>query len=105
MSKKISMYRKLLGYTSGDRRQPIFAPMPGALVTQAFILCSQCRKAISGTMGPRTDAWCIPCTNENVIAVAKEKKAARKKAAAEKRMAAAVAAAEKKKAEEDEEGE
>ena len=60
----LSMYRKILGYSSGDKKQPIYAPMPGALVTQAFIYCSQCGGTISGTMGPRQDAWCLSCTEK-----------------------------------------
>jgi len=90
----LSMYRKLLGYNGGDKKYPIFAPMAGALVTQALIHCCQCREAISGTMGPRRDAWCISCTDEHIETVEKEKKeearkkendaiAARKKAEAE----------------------
>lgn len=96
MGKKISMFRKLLGYSSGDRKQPIYAPMPGALVTAALIHCSQCRTMISGSMGPRRDAWCISCTDENVKIVAKGKKAARKKAAIETARKKAEAYAEKK---------
>jgi len=62
---KMSMYRKLLGYTGGDKKSPIFEPMSGALVTQAFIHCSQCGKAIYTQMGPRADAWCIACTEKD----------------------------------------
>lgn len=61
------MYRELLGYRSGDKKQPVFAQMPGALVTQAFIVCSQCRTAIWGQMGPHRDTWCIPCTEKEAI--------------------------------------
>lgn len=60
----ITMYRKLLGYRSGNRKRPVFAPMPGALVTQAFIFCSQCRTDISPNMGPHRDTWCISCTEK-----------------------------------------
>lgn len=58
------MYRKLLGYRSGNRKQPVFAAMPGALITQAYIHCSQCRAEISPNMGPHRDTWCIPCTEK-----------------------------------------
>lgn len=63
----ISMYRKLLGYRSGNKKQPVYAPMPGALVTQALILCSQCRATINSQMGPHRDTWCIPCTEKEAI--------------------------------------
>ncbi len=78
------MYKTILGYMEGNIKWPIYAPMPGQLVTQALIHCSQCRVMISGNMGPRNDAWCVPCTDEGIKATAKEKVVARKKAAAEK---------------------
>jgi len=78
MNEKISMYREVLGYSSGDKKQPIYAPMSGALITQAFIRCSQCGDTISSTMGPRRDAWCIPCTDKGIETAKKEKVAARK---------------------------
>lgn len=84
MNKKLSMFSEIRGYTSGKKKYPIYAPQAGALVTQAFIHCSQCGEAISSNMGPRSDAWCIPCTDNGVEVAAKEKKAARKKAAAER---------------------
>lgn len=80
----ISMYRKVLGYSSGDRKQPIYEAMPGQLVTQAFIRCSQCSAAVSHNMGPRRDAWCISCTDKGEITAAKEKIVARKKANADR---------------------
>ncbi len=80
----MSMYRKILGYANGDRKKPIYKPMPGQLVTQALIHCCQCSTWISGNMGPRWNAWCIPCTDEGEETAAKEKIVARKKAAAEK---------------------
>ena len=83
MDKKLSMYREIRGYSSGDKKQPIYAPMPGQLVTQAFIHCSQCGDAVSSNMGPRRDAWCIPCTDKGEETAAKEKVAARKKTAIE----------------------
>lgn len=96
----MSMYREILGYANGDRKKPIYKPMPGQLVTQALIHCCECNTMISGTMGPRWNAWCIPCTDSGEETAAKEKVAARKKAAidaARKKAAAAIEA--KKKAE------
>ena len=83
----------------GNKKWPIYAPMPGQLVTQALIHCSQCRVMISGNMGPRNDAWCIPCTDEGEKTAAKEKKAARKKAAIDTAVAEKKEAEAKKKAE------
>ena len=97
----ISMYRKILGYSSGDTKQPIYAPMAGALVTQAFIHCSQCGEAVSANNGPRRDAWCIKCTDKKVETDAEEKKVARKKAAAEARAKKKAEALAKKKAEDE----
>lgn len=83
MSEQLSMYRKILGYMKGDKKYPIYKPMAGSLVTNAFIHCSQCREAISGNNGPRQDAWCIKCTDGKIVTDAEEKKAARKKATIE----------------------
>ena len=94
----ISMYRKLLGYNGGDKKYPIYAAMPGALVTHAFIHCTNCREAISHNMGPRSDAWCVECTEEKIIADAK----AKVKAKEEKDKLAKIKAALAKKKEEDE---
>ncbi len=105
---KISMYRKVLGYMGGDKKQPIYQHMKGALVTNAVISCSQCRTMISGHNGPRQDAWCIKCTDEKIVTDAEEKVEARKKAAAEKVAAkkkADAEAAAKKKAEAEAEAE
>jgi len=77
------MYRKVLGYMGGDKKQPIYQHMKGALVTNAVISCSQCRAMISGHNGPRQDAWCIKCTDDKVVTDAEEKVAARKKATAD----------------------
>ena len=94
------MYRKILGYMKGDKKQPIYQHMAGALVTNAFIHCSQCREAISGQNGPRRDAWCIKCTDGKVVTDAEEKKAARKKATADA-LEKKKADAEEKKAKDD----
>ena len=93
----VSMYRKLLGYNGGDKRYPIYAPMPGALVTHAFIHCTKCREAISPNMGPRRDAYCVPCTEEKIVVDAKAKAEAEK----EKNKLAKIKAAIKKKLEEE----
>ena len=71
MNEPISMYRKILGYQAGDKKQPILEAMPGALVTRAFIHCSQCADAISPSMGPRSNAYCIQCTEDKIVADAK----------------------------------
>lgn len=86
------MYRKLLGYQGANKKQPIYEAMPGALVTQAFIRCCECEGMISGTMGPRSDAWCIECTDVKIesdkkaklLAEEAKKELAKKKALIEK---------------------
>ena len=90
MAKKepITMHRKLLGYMDADRTKPIFAAMPGALVTHAFILCHNCNDPISSNMGPRRNAWCIDCTAKNeelVIQQEKEKKEEERRARLKKK--------------------
>lgn len=42
----------------------IFEPLPGQLVTNAFILCAKCRRAIYGANGPRSDALCFVCAEK-----------------------------------------
>jgi hypothetical protein len=69
----MSMYRKLLGYQGADKKQPIYEAMPGALVTRAFIHCSPCGDAISPSMGPRSNAYCIECTDVKIESDAKAK--------------------------------
>lgn len=86
------LYRKLLGYQGANKKQPIYESMPGALVTQAFIICCKCNEAISSTMGPRSDAWCIECTENKIVADAKAKKEAEE---AKKKLAKIKAAIEK----------
>lgn len=86
--KNISMHRKLLGYSKGNKKQPVFAPMPGALVTQTVIHCSQCRDIISPNMGPHRDTWCIQCTEKEAIEAPKREERKReelKKEASRKR--------------------
>ena len=96
------MYRKILGYSSGDRKQPIYEAMPGQLITQAFIHCSQCNATVSANMGPRRDAWCIECTDGKVESDAEAKRIARKKAAAARALAKKKAADDKTGADENE---
>ncbi len=50
--------RKIVGY------QPIYEPLPGQIVTHAFIVCSICGGAISGSMGPRDGCVCLRCLND-----------------------------------------
>jgi hypothetical protein len=55
---------KILGYEfdyADDQWRPIFESPRGSIVTQAFILCSECRTAISSTGGPRSGAVCLSC--------------------------------------------
>jgi hypothetical protein len=46
-----------IGYTL----EPIYATKRGTVVTQAFILCTSCGSAISGTGGPRYNSVCLKC--------------------------------------------
>ena len=94
----ISMYRKILGYQAADKKQPIYEPMAGALVTHAFIHCCKCGESISHNMGPRSNAWCIECTEEKIVADAKAKMEAEK----EKEKLAKIKVALEKQKEEDE---
>jgi hypothetical protein len=47
--------KPILGYL------PIYAPEEGTITTRAFILCSDCNKAISPNGGPRYSAMCGEC--------------------------------------------
>ena len=49
--------REPIGYVL----EPIYEPRRGTIVTQAFILCSSCGGAISGTGGPRYNSLCLRC--------------------------------------------
>lgn len=90
------MHRKLLGYRSGNKRLPVFAPMPGALVTQVLIHCSQCRDEISPDMGPHRDTWCIPCTEKGEKTKEEEQRKERRKEEDERRQKAVEKAEELK---------
>lgn len=92
------MYRKLLGYMGADKKYPIYAPMPGALVTHAFIHCTQCGESISHNMGPRSNAYCVECTDIKIEADAKAEVEAKK----EKEKLAKIKAALAKQKEEEE---
>ena len=52
--------REPIGYTL----EPIYEPRRGTIVTQAFVLCSSCKGAISGTGGPRYNALCLRCIDK-----------------------------------------
>lgn len=43
---------------------PLYQSIPGSIVTQAFILCCNCKSAISTTGGPRLYAYCMDCGNK-----------------------------------------
>jgi hypothetical protein len=54
----------ILGYQFNydkDRWTPIYETPKGSIVTQAFILCEECRSAISSCGGPRYGSICISC--------------------------------------------
>lgn len=54
--------RKLIGYTEREEGfYCLYEPKPGAIVTQAFILCRYCNSVIYNCMGPKHDAVCINC--------------------------------------------
>jgi hypothetical protein len=52
--------RDPIGYTL----EPIYAPQPGSIVTQAFILCTSCGSAISANGGPRYNSVCLKCIEQ-----------------------------------------
>ena len=56
----MSEERKIIGYTL----EPIYETPPGYIVTQAFILCSSCKSAISSTGGPRYNSLCLKCVDK-----------------------------------------
>ena len=56
------MNQELIGYTEREEGYyPMYAPLPGSIVTHAFILCKYCNGAISPNSGPRSDAVCLIC--------------------------------------------
>ena len=52
--------REPIGYSL----EPIYGPRKGMIATQAFILCSSCKGAISSTGGPRYDSLCLKCLDK-----------------------------------------
>lgn len=53
--------RKQLGW----QLVPIFEPPKGSIVTQAFITCCVCGKAVSPNGGPRQNAYCMGCVTDD----------------------------------------
>ena len=56
----VSDQQQILGYTL----EPIYPTPPGYITTHAFILCSSCGSAISGSGGPRYNAVCLKCVEQ-----------------------------------------
>jgi hypothetical protein len=52
-----------IGYTL----EPIYAPRPGFVTTQAFVLCSSCGGAVSSTGGPRYNSLCLRCIDKLAV--------------------------------------
>lgn len=48
----------------GYRLEPIYPARRGHVTTQAFILCSSCRSAISPTGGPGYNSLCLKCLDK-----------------------------------------
>jgi hypothetical protein len=56
------MERKHIGYIEREEGfYKLYAPIPGSLTTQAFILCKYCSAAIHPCSGPKYDAVCFDC--------------------------------------------
>ena len=62
------MHHEILGYskTTEGRWEPIIQPR-GMIYTHAFILCKQCKEAISTSGGPRYDSLCVFCYERDVL--------------------------------------
>lgn len=56
----MSEERQVIGYTL----EPIYETTRGAIATHAFVLCSSCGSAISGSGGPRYNALCLRCVEK-----------------------------------------
>ncbi len=56
-----------LGEPIGYTLEPIYAPRPGYVTTQAFVLCSSCGGAVSSTGGPRYNALCLRCIDKLAV--------------------------------------
>ena len=52
--------RRVIGYTL----EPIYETPAGVIATHAFVLCSSCGSAISGSGGPRYNALCLKCVEK-----------------------------------------
>ena len=52
--------RRVIGYTL----EPIYETPPGFIATHAFILCTSCGSAISGSGGPRYNSLCLKCLDK-----------------------------------------
>ena len=53
----MSKDRAVIGYTL----EPIYEIGEGMIATQAFVICSSCKTAISGQGGPKYNAICLKC--------------------------------------------
>lgn len=54
--------RKQIGWIEREEGYyKLYAPPKGLIITHAFILCKYCGGAISGCMGPKSDAVCFTC--------------------------------------------
>lgn len=57
--------RPHIGYTEREEGYyNLYAPKPGMITTQAFILCKYCNRAIHSVGGSRSDAVCFDCFNK-----------------------------------------
>lgn len=62
------MDRRVIGYQATEEGwKEILKPSSGAIVTQAFILCTNCRAAISSSGGPRYNSYCLKCVDEEKL--------------------------------------
>lgn len=64
MQKSINPEPEILGYRfdqNKDQWEPIYPLKKGYIATQAFILCRECRSAISSVGGPSYNSVCLGC--------------------------------------------
>lgn len=53
---------ELIGYCEREEGfYPVYAALRGSIVTQAFICCKYCSRAVSTNSGPRYDVLCLSC--------------------------------------------
>jgi len=57
---------------------PIYKAPKGSIVTQAFIICCVCRKAVSTVSGPRENAYCMDCVKDDAMDSSSQPKATNK---------------------------